>query len=275
MSTKPTPPTRSNAPWLIGVGVLVVVMALVIALIVGRGKSSPKAAKVPTGSTAAKVVAKATSVPASVYEAVAAGTSQGLPKAITGPKLTAKGKPELFFMGAEYCPYCATERWAIVTALARFGTFSNLGLTHSSGTDVYPNTPTFTFYGSTYRSTYFTFTSVEIQSNKSDGNGGYQTLQTPTAAQQQLVTRYDQGGSIPFLDFGGQYAISGATYDPAVLQGKTPAEVANLLADPTSAVSKGAIGSANALTAAICQMTNGRPGSVCSTPSITSLRSQL
>ena len=31
------------------------------------------------------------------------------------------GKCLVFFMGAEFCPFCAAERWAIVGALDRFG----------------------------------------------------------------------------------------------------------------------------------------------------------
>ena len=33
----------------------------------------------------------------------------------------------------------------MVSALSRFGTFTGLTTTHSSTSDVYPNTPTFTF----------------------------------------------------------------------------------------------------------------------------------
>ena len=56
-------------------------------------------------------------------------------------------------MGAEYCPYCAAERWAMAVALSRFGTFSDLRLIHSSSADIYPNTPTLSFYRSSYAST--------------------------------------------------------------------------------------------------------------------------
>ena len=41
-------------------------------------------------------------------------------------------------MGAEFCPYCATERWSVVMALSKFGTFSHLVGTTSSSTDVDP-----------------------------------------------------------------------------------------------------------------------------------------
>ena len=35
-------------------------------------------------------------------------------------------------MGAEYCPYCAAQRWAMIVALSRFGTFSGLTTVHSA-----------------------------------------------------------------------------------------------------------------------------------------------
>jgi hypothetical protein len=80
-------------------------------------------------------------------------------------------------MGAEFCPYCAAQRWALVVALSQFGTFSGLTATHSTTTDVYPDTKTFSFYGSTYTSTSLDFTSVELESNQVSGNS-YATLQT-------------------------------------------------------------------------------------------------
>ena len=36
--------------------------------------------------------------------------------------LTEAGLPEMLYMGAEYCPFCAAERWAMVMALSKFGT---------------------------------------------------------------------------------------------------------------------------------------------------------
>jgi len=55
---------------------------------------------------------------------------------------------------------------AVVVALSRFGTFTNLGVTSSASNDVYPNTPTLSFHGATYNSQYLSFTGVETTSNK-------------------------------------------------------------------------------------------------------------
>src|SRR6201999_1919717 len=103
--------------------------------------------------------------------------------------LTKDGKPSVVYIGAEYCPYCATERWAMVMALSRFGTFKNLGVSHSSGTDVYADTQTFTFHGSPFTSPYLVFDGVETQSNVAAGNS-YATLDTPTSEEEKLISTF-------------------------------------------------------------------------------------
>jgi hypothetical protein len=183
-------------------------------------------------------------------------------------------------MGAEYCPFCAGERWAMVLALSRFGTFQNLGSTHSATGDVHPDTPTFTFHDSTFTSPYFEFQPVEMQSNQLSG-GTYVTLDTPTPAQQSLLATYDappyfaSSGGIPFVDFAGKYALEGASYDVSALDGKSASEIASAMHDPTSPIAQGVVGTANAITAAICAVTNGQPSSACSSQAVMTLRARL
>jgi hypothetical protein len=203
---------------------------------------------------------------------------------LTGPT----GKPEFLYVGAEYCPYCAAERWSMVVALSRFGTFSKLYQTTSSSTDVYPSTPTFTFYsalykGPVYNSSYIDFVPVETQGNVQDSSGNYPSLQTPTAAQQTLLNTYDgppytatsTAGSIPFIDIGNRYVLSGASYSPQDLANLQWQDIANDLADPNSTVSKDILGTANYLTAALCTMTHQQPGNVCNTPTIQSIEQSV
>jgi hypothetical protein len=184
------------------------------------------------------------------------------------------------YVGAEYCPYCAAERWAMAVALSRFGTFTGLGETASSPSDVYPNTATLTFHGASYASTYLSFTAREIQSNQVV-NGAYAPLDTLSAVDQALFTKYnappytDSAGSIPFIDIGGRYLISGSSYSPQVLQGKTQTQIAAALADPNSAIAKAVDGTANLITAAICQITNGQPGAVCQSPGVVTATAAL
>jgi hypothetical protein len=175
------------------------------------------------------------------------------------PPLTANGKPEVLYIGAGFCPYCAAERWAIVAALAKFGTFTNLGSAASSGTDTNAYTPTFSFYRSTYTSPYITFTGVETTTQVQT-----QRLESPTAAQDKLWKALDSGQTIPFIDFGNKYRISGATYDSSSMSNTSFASVAAQVGNNTTTVGKGIDQAAGAMVKGICQMTGNQPGSVCS-----------
>jgi hypothetical protein len=254
--------------------VLVIGIALVATLASGSKPSKP--AQPASG----KLLERVTSVPTDVFDSVGVGTATVLPKRITAPALTAGGKPQILYIGAEYCPYCATERWPMVIALSRFGTFSGLQTTHSSSTDVYPNTATFSFHGATFTSKWIAFTGVETATNQRQGDG-YAPLDEMTAAQQQLFATYDappytaSAGGIPFVDFGGRFVLSGAGYDANVLAGKRADQIADALSDPTTAISKGAIGTANTLTAAICSLTDNEPANVCNNATIRQIAASL
>jgi thiol-disulfide isomerase/thioredoxin len=191
--------------------------------------------------------------------------------------LTSGGKPEVLYMGAEYCPYCAAQRWAMINALSRFGTFTGLTTTHSSSTDADPNTPTWTFYKSTYKSNYINFTPVEETTNERQGNSSstsvpYVTLQTPTSAEQAIGQTYDPQGYIPFIDLGNKYVQVGnlSPLSPTMLDGQSWAQVAAAMNNPSSAIGKAEIGNANYMTAGICKLTNNLPATAC-TPTIQKL----
>ena len=251
-------------------GAVVVVIAIVVAFVVFKTNNKSTAGTgSPTGTAlSAAVLHDIATVPASTLNTV--GTGAANPKSvtsITGTQLTSNGKPEVLYIGAEYCPYCAAERWGMAVALSRFGTFSGLHGIHSSSTDVYPNTPTLTFYKSTYTSKYVTFVPVEEQTVSKA------TLQTLTTQQTQLIGKYDappyvssaNSGAIPFVDFGNKYLISGASYTPQTLAGKTWAQVAAALKNPSDPIALGVDGTANLITAAICKLTNNQPASACTT----------
>jgi hypothetical protein len=265
---------------LLASGSVVVVIAVVVAFVLVKVNSKATTSGVsngPTGAALASVVSGTTSVPAATLDAVGAGSVTTPPSKISGPPLTSGGKPEMFYLGAEYCPYCAFERWAMVVALSRFGTFSNLHTTHSSSTDVYANTSTWTFYKSSYTSKYVTFTPVEETTNVPDKSAplGYVPLQSPTSAQQALISKYNpNGASFPWVDFGNQYAISGASASPQVLAGKSWSQIAAALKDPSSPIAKAVDGTANYMTAAICKMTSNQPASAC-TPVVKKLEAKL
>jgi hypothetical protein len=256
----------------IAVGSITAVIALVVAFVVIKANEKPPAA---AGSTTNPAIGSAiegqiASVSAATFDAVGAGTAAGL-KPITGDAvLTKDGKPEVLYIGAEFCPWCAAERWAIATALSRFGTLSVSHLIHSSPTDSYPNTPTLSFAGSSYTSKYVAFTPVEWYGEAADASTpfGHVYLEQPTAEEQKLFTQYS-GSAFPFLDIGNRYTLStGAQYLPSDLSGLTWSQIAAGLHDPASTVAKDIDGAANIITAAICKLTGGQPANVCSSAGV-------
>ncbi len=261
--------------------IVLVIAALIVVRLVGSSNSSGPATA--SGPAPESVVSAVTAVDASALNQVGRGTAAQLPTPVrTDIQRGPNGLPLVTYIGAEYCPFCAGERWPLIVALSRFGTFNNLQLSHSASDDVYPNTPTFSFVGSTYSSPYLDFNPVELQSNVRSGNS-YQQLQTPTPDQASLLQKYDappyvpasSAGSIPFIDFGGQYLVSGASYDVGALRGMSQEQVAAALQDPASPQAQAILGSANALTAAICIATGNQPADVCTAPAVASLQATM
>ncbi len=263
---------RTRRAGLAGVGLVLVFIALVVIVALLRPKPSSQ-----PSTTAGSVGTAVQQVPESTLNAVGAGSGVTPPMALAAntPPLTQNGRPQVLYVGAEYCPFCAAERWPLIVALSRFGTFDNLTATSSSATDTFPNTQTFSFHGSTYTSDYLAFNGVETETNTG------QPLDQPTAAQQGLFQQYDaapytnQPGAIPFLMIGNRYVTIGAEYDPGILRGMTREQIVAALSDPTSPVAKSIDGAANTITAAICQTTGGKPANVCSSPTITRVTTTL
>jgi len=251
------------------------VLAVVVVLIAVKVTSSSKGGTPVSAASSytpdpapGAVVTSLSGIPAASLASSTSKYSSGLdavPHGVNGippPGQTTGGTPEFFYMGANYCPYCAAERWALVTALSKFGTFTNLGQTTSSATDTDPSTPTFTFYGSTYSSPYIKFVSVEETTNQPSGSG-YQTLQVPTAAQQQLAAANDPAGSIPFIYIAGKWLQTGSPYDPGILAGKSMTDIATEAADTSTKIGQTIQAASGTLVKDICSVTKNLPASVC------------
>ena len=263
-------PVSRTPVWVTPLAVVAGIAVLVGAFLIIRWYTTPVPPPPLNLDATQRVVAAITSIPASELDAIGKGSANNVIKPVSGTPLTGpNGHPEVFYLGAEYCPYCAAERWPMIIALSRFGMFSGLKTTTSSSSDVYPNTPTFTFHGATYTSQYIDFVSVE--STDRDRN----PLESPTPAQQALVNRYDTSGSIPFVDFGNRYAFSGAMYLPDVLSGMSWQAVSDTLQQPDSAQAKAILGSANLITAAVCKLTGDQPALVCSSATIQAIEKTL
>lgn len=246
---------RRNRLWLAG-GSVTVVIALVVAIIAVKTLRQP-AAKSTAAVTLSSVAKQVTNVPVGRLNSVGTGQASALvPTRGNQPLLTQNGKPEVLYVGGEYCPFCAAERWALTVALSRFGTFSGLRFIHSAPDDGY--IPTLTFYGSRYTSKYVSFDPVEWYS----GNNRV-TLQKPTSAQLALFTRYNSppyvssndSGGFPFVDIGNKYLALGAQYQPTVLSGLTWKQIAADLSNPGSPVAQSIDGAANTITAALDKLT--------------------
>ncbi len=270
------PPRRFSSSTLAFVSIgLVVVIVLVFVVVKVTGGSNPDASKngliPPPAPASAKVVSEVTGVSQSLADTVGIGSGVTPPQVLKGePKLTDNGKPEALFIEAEFCPYCAAERWAIVLALSRFGTLSGLTETTSSPWDAYPATATFSFRDLVFTSQYLSVVSVEHETNDNNGSGSRKLFQPLTTAQSNLWSKYSQQvgqqTGYPFLDFANKIFVLGPSYVPDVLAGLNQQEIAAKLSNPKDVVTQRIVGTANYLVASICAVTGNQPAAVCSAP---------
>ena len=222
------------------------------------------------------IVREVTDLPQSVFDAVGLQPAVAAPVVLKGQSpLTFDGKPGIFYEGADPCPYCAAERWAFVIALARFGSWSQLGINQSATNDVDPSAQTFTFSRATYSSPYVAVRTREILGNRQLSNGHYAVLQRLTPEEAKLDDRYTSAkyfpanpGYLPFVDFGNRVVISQSSYDPYVLHGLSREQIAADLSDPTNPVTMDIVATANYLSAAICLIDGDRPTAVCQSPGV-------
>ncbi|MEW1952938.1 DUF929 family protein [Terrabacter sp. NPDC080008] len=243
------------------VAVVVVVIAVVLGVVISN---RPKPAPAATGGAGATALATLEKLPASLFDKAPAPTPAQAPAKLQGATpLTQDGKPKVLYVGAEYCPYCAMERWALIGALSRFGTFSGITETTSSSNDVHPDTPTFSFKDAKYTSDVLAFQAIETQ----DRNG--KPLQTLDGENLALFQKYNPGGGIPWIDYGGTHATSGATVDANAVDGKTYEQIITGIQDPSSDIGKTMTPAMNMISAQICKATQGKPANVCTSQGVT------
>jgi hypothetical protein len=245
---------------LVSLASVIGVLAIIVALVVVKLASPASPASAGTESPASpRVVTQATTIPASVLAQVRPGRAVTPLQAVktAGPPLTIGGKPAVVFVSEESCPFCAAERWALVVALSHFGTWSHLGSTTSSATDVYPGTATFSFRHARYSSPSLTLRTTELTDNLGH------PLQAQTPLDTRLIASYDvppyvnsadQSGAVPFLDIANHDILAGAQYSPQVLAGLSAAQIASQLRSPSSPVAQAIDGSAKVIIAAIRQI---------------------
>lgn len=182
------------------------------------------------------------------------GTAVAAPNSITSSPLTDGGKPEILYIGAEFCPYCAAERWALTVALSKFGNFTGLEYMQSAADD--GNIATLTFLNANYTSKYVSFVTVENEDR------GHNQLQTPNGEEETLWQEYNPN-AYPFVDIGGQYDLTTSQYNFEDLSGMNWTQIGSQLNNASSPTAQVIDGAANTLIAAICQITNKADSSVC------------
>jgi thiol-disulfide isomerase/thioredoxin len=261
MDEAPKNPRHSRWAWA-GLAMVVLVIGAAVALFLTRGGSG------------ADATAASGSVPAgSEWTSDAALVALGQVRRESGEPLLDGGKPLVFFMGAEWCPFCAAERWALVEASSRFGKWSGLRELHSrSGQDFFPSLPTYDLSRASYTSDYLSLRHIEVATVDGD------PLQKLGSFEGALVDEYDTLGSVPFLFASGppgRYTVELA-YSPGLLDGLSFAALREGVAAGVPTPAGEAIGGeADALTGLICKLDGRQPASVCAKGSIPALDAEL
>jgi hypothetical protein len=254
---------------------VVVIVVGVIALVTYALTDPPPTARAAERTVVAPgVEAQLAKVPTAVFDTVGVDpgdTPLTAPTVLAGqPLLRAGGRPEVLFVGAEYCPFCAAERWPLIVALSRFGRFTGLKDMQSAPLSVFPDTQTFSFVGATYTSRYLAFTGVELYSDTIDAQGSFARIASLTPAQAQVLSRYgghsgasSVAGATPFVDIGNRMVTSTSAFSPAVLARQSQSTIAGALSQADDPTTQAVVASANQLSAGICAITGQLPTSVC------------
>jgi hypothetical protein len=270
----PAPSLRHVPRRYLALGLIIAAICLLGTLVLVRDNSGPTSSStVETFNPApSSLVASVAAVPASVYDTVGV-TSPANPVTPLRPvgapnaplwQATTRGEPVVFFYGAEFAPYAAAERWPLVLALSRFGTFSQLGVMQSSSTTAFTNLSTFTFWNVSYNSRWVDLQAVERYSGLNPTGARYLGLERPDARQSAAIATYGTSATIfPLLDVANRYVLGGAAFAPGVLAGLSQDQIAGDLSVPASPLTQAVVSAANEITAAVCSVDGNRPRNVC------------
>jgi Domain of unknown function (DUF929) len=241
--------------------------------------------------TSDDIVATLAGVSASTFDSVGVtvpGTTLTQPAILHGqPPLSRGGRPEVLFVGSEYCPFCAAERWPLVVALDRFGRFSTLHNTQSAPFSVFSGIQSFSFVDTTYTSRYVILTGVELYSDQAGPDGTFARISHLDPGEAALVARYTPlvdgtgaPGTWPFVDIANRMVTATSGFSPALLVSQSQAQIAGEVAQPLAATSQtttpvppsgqAIIAAANELSAGICLATGGQPAAVCGSKAVRS-----
>jgi hypothetical protein len=267
----------------LALGLIIVAICLLGALVLVRDNSGPSTTStVETFSPASSsMISSLTSGLGPVYDAVGVSTpdnpvqapqpvgSAGTPLWQASDGDAPRPLPVVFFYGAEFAPYAAVQRWPLILALSRFGTFNELGLMQSSGTTAFADLSTFTFWKVSYTSKYLILESVERYSSLNPTGGRYLGLERPDAREAAAVASYGAGATtFAVTDIANRYVLNGASFSPGVLAGLTQSQIAGNLNTPASPLTQAVVSAANEITAGICAVDGDKPGNVCASKGV-------
>jgi thiol-disulfide isomerase/thioredoxin len=166
------------------------------------------------------------------------------------------GKLTVFFMGAEYCPYCAAERWAIVRSLQKFGQWEGLKQTISAARNQpFLNLPTYDFTEATYNSPHIEFVAREIKDRE------FKPFQKLSKTEEKIVRKHDPKKEIPFLLIAGRFMQIGSGFPPKIFIGHTFRQTETELKKVESEIRKTIDEEANVISALLCL--SGLPPELC------------
>jgi thiol-disulfide isomerase/thioredoxin len=202
--------------------------------------------------------------------------SEFLPKKIFGkfihvsdtPLETRTGKTLVFFAGAEFCQFCAAERWAIVEALKEFGTWETL-LENFSEDDEYPKIPTFNFLKAKYSSSFVEFHALEISDK--DFNNIENYYNDPY----DMMEKYNPDHIVPFILIDGQFMQVGSGYSPKLFEGMDHKKIKEQLHDPLFIPGSVMKNEAKYLTALICSALKNKTKVICTDQTISGLLKEI
>ena len=284
-----SPGSTRAARWAWG-AVVVLLLGFVALVTYALTHTSPTAGVARPTITAGDIVATLAGVAPATFDSVGVtvpGTALTPPTVLDGqPPLSRSGRPEVLFVGSEYSPFCAAERWALVVALGRFGRFGVLHNTQSAPLSVFSGIQSFSFTDTTYSSRYLTLTGVELYSDQVGADGTFTRITRLDPGEAALVARYtaqvDGAGAPatwPFVDIANRMVATTSGFSPALLVGQSQAQIAAEVAQPLAAATgptpappSGAaiVAAANELSAGICLATDGAPAAVCSSKAVRS-----
>src|SRR5215471_2257181 len=127
---------QSNMRQWILIGGVLLIIAIIIGVFIFLSNQQSGSSSGPTKASS-QVFNAVTNVDPNTLATVGTGGVQNPLHAVSGPPpilVGPTGKPQFLYIGAEYCPYCAAQRWSTVVALSHFGTFDKLYQATSSST---------------------------------------------------------------------------------------------------------------------------------------------